>query len=56
MVAPTDGQKQSASRFNAKNEGILYIMDVDADNSGLFVKIRENGVLVEHRVDTSVPV
>jgi hypothetical protein len=56
LVAQTEGQKQSASRFNARNEGVLYIKDVDADNSGLFVKIRENGVLVEHRVDTSVPV
>jgi hypothetical protein len=53
MVTQTEGQKYSVSKFNAQNQGIFYIKDIDADNQGVFVKILIDGVLTERQVDTS---
>jgi hypothetical protein len=53
MVTQTEGQKFTVSRFNANNEGVLYVRNLDSDNEGVFVKIRVGGVLTERQVDTS---
>ena len=53
MATQTDGQQQLVGRFNAINNGIFFIKDVDADNQELRVKLRIGGVLTERKVDTS---
>lgn len=53
MVAETQGQKYSFSKFNAQNQGIFYIYNVDGDNQELRVKLRIGSVLTECKVDTS---
>jgi hypothetical protein len=53
MPAHTEGQKYSVSKFNTQNQDIFYIKDIDADNQGVFFKIRIGGVLTERQVDTS---
>jgi hypothetical protein len=53
MVAETEGQKYSFSKFNGQNQGLFYIKNIDEVNQRLFVKVRIDGVLVERQVDTS---
>jgi hypothetical protein len=52
MPASAEGQKYSFSKFNAQNHGLFYIKDIDADNQGVFVKLRIGRVLTERQVDT----